>query len=90
MVAQFDIGMLISQISFASMTVFWIWMMIDALIKQTSLLPKVLWFIGILLFYFLGALIYFFVARKNSPRETILTLGVIVISAIGALAWIFF
>ena len=90
MLAQFNAGMLIAQLSFAIVSLFWIWMMIDAVIRQPSLLRKVLWFIGIFLFYLLGALVYFFMTRKNSAHETKTVVAVIVIAAIGALSWMLF
>ncbi len=90
MFAQINIGILISQISLACITLFWIWMMIDAATKQPSVSRRVLWFIEILLLYFLGALVYFFVARKNSPRATTIAVAVIVLAAIGELSWMLF
>jgi Phospholipase_D-nuclease N-terminal len=90
MLAQINIGTLIAQVSMACITLFWIWMMIDAATRQPSVSGKVLWFIGIFLLYFLGALVYFFVARKNKPRDVKIAVGVIVAAAIGALSWMLF
>ena len=90
MIAQLNIGTLIAQISIASITLFWIWMMLDAAIRQTSMLRKVLWFIGILLFYVLGALVYFFTARKNSPRDTKMAVTVIGRARAAATFFVFF
>ena len=88
MLAQINVGALIAQVSLACITIFWLWMLIDAVTKQPSIASKILWALCILVFYLLGALIYFFVARKNTPKETRLVLGVILLSAIGALAWL--
>jgi hypothetical protein len=48
-------------------TIFWIWMLIDALIHEPTTGEKLLWFLVIFFLHFIGALIYF-VLRK-SPRR---------------------
>ena len=49
------------------LALFWLWMLIDALTNASLDTPqKVVWAAVIFFFPFLGALIYFFVARK--PR----------------------
>ena len=52
--------------------VFWVWMLIDAL-TNTALqgTEKVLWVLVILFGHFLGALIYFFVARGGRSRPVV-------------------
>jgi len=47
-------------------TIFWIWMLVDC-IKNSSLsdTEKIIWVLVILLLNGLGALIYFFAARKK-------------------------
>jgi Phospholipase_D-nuclease N-terminal len=47
-------------------TIFWIWMLIDALIHEPTTGEKLLWFLVIFFLHFIGALIYY-VLRK-SPR----------------------
>jgi hypothetical protein len=51
-------------------TVFWIWMLIDALVNEPTTNDKILWFLVIFFLHFIGALIYFFVrrgARRGVP-----------------------
>ena len=49
------------------LTLFWLWMLIDALTNASLETPqKIVWAAVIFFFPFLGAVIYFFVARK--PR----------------------
>jgi hypothetical protein len=49
-------------------TVFWIWMLIDALVNEPTTDDKILWFLVIFFLHILGALIYFFV-RRGSRRS---------------------
>lgn len=53
-------------------SVFWIWMLIDAL-TNTALDPtmKVVWALVIFFLHILGALVYFFVARKPRSVNTV-------------------
>jgi len=47
-------------------SIFWIWMLVDAIISRT--LPdneKILWVLVIFFTHFIGALIYFFVGRRR-------------------------
>jgi hypothetical protein len=46
------------------LTVFWIWMLIDALKNEPTTGEKLLWFLVIFLLHFIGALIYY-VFRKS-------------------------
>ena len=48
-------------------TIFWIWMLIDALIHERTAVEKLLWFLVIFLLHFIGALIYYVV--RKSPRQ---------------------
>ncbi len=54
------IGILI----FALLSIFWLWMLIDALTNSAlDGLEKIVWVLVIIFTHFLGALVYFFVAR---------------------------
>jgi hypothetical protein len=48
-------------------TVFWLWMLIDALVSEPTTNDKILWFLVIFFLHVLGALIYFFVRRRARP-----------------------
>jgi hypothetical protein len=45
--------------------VFWLWMLIDALVTERSTVEKILWFLVIFCLNFVGALIYFCARRVN-------------------------
>ena len=45
-------------------TIFWAWMLIDALTNEPTTNDKILWFLVIFFLHFLGALVYFFVRRS--------------------------
>jgi len=48
-------------------TIFWIWMLIDAITSKTlDGTEKIIWVIVVLFLHVLGALLYFFIARKKS------------------------
>ena len=49
-------------------TVFWLWMLIDALVNEPTTNEKILWFLVIFFLHFIGALIYFFVRRSARAR----------------------
>ncbi len=50
-------------------SVFWIWMLIDALTnKALDSTMKIIWAVVIFFLHILGALIYFFVGRKTQTR----------------------
>ena len=53
-------------------TVFWLWMLIDAITKEPSGTEKVVWVLVIVFLHFLGALIYFIV-RRSGRDDTRLT-----------------
>ena len=46
-------------------TVFWLWILIDALTREPQTEQKILWFLVIFFLHFVGALIYFFVRRPQ-------------------------
>jgi hypothetical protein len=46
-------------------SVFWLWMLIDALTNEPTTNDKLLWFLVIFFLHFIGALIYFFVRRPQ-------------------------
>ena len=49
-------------------SLFWLWMLIDALMNEPTTNEKILWFLVIFFLHLLGALIYFFV-RKQGRRS---------------------
>ena len=51
-------------------TIFWLWMLIDALTHEPTTNDKILWVLVIGFLHFIGALVYFFVRR--SQRSTAL------------------
>ena len=46
-------------------SVFWIWMLISALVNEPTSNDKILWFLVIFFLHFIGALIYFFVRNRG-------------------------
>jgi len=46
-------------------SIFWLWMLIDALMNEPTTNDKILWFLVIFFLHLLGALIYYFVRRKS-------------------------
>jgi hypothetical protein len=51
-------------------TAFWIWMAVDCIMnKRLSDMQKALWVVLILFTHFIGALIYFFVARQEQAKQ---------------------
>jgi hypothetical protein len=63
-VALFSGALLIVFILLAIVTsVFWLWMLIDCLTSSLPAAEKLIWALVIIFLHFLGALIYFFVAR---------------------------
>ena len=46
-------------------SIFWLWMLIDALLNEPTTNEKILWFLVIFFLHLLGALIYYFVRRKS-------------------------
>jgi Phospholipase_D-nuclease N-terminal len=49
-------------------TIFWIWMLVDALMSPMETDEKILWFLVIFFLHFIGALIYYFVRQKSRSR----------------------
>jgi len=52
-------------------TVFWIWMIIDALTNEPTTNEKILWFLVIFFLHFIGALVYFIVRRSSRKRPAL-------------------
>ncbi|HEV2662865.1 MAG TPA: PLDc N-terminal domain-containing protein [Ktedonobacteraceae bacterium] len=51
-------------------TAFWLWMVVDCIMNKTlSDMQKALWATLIFFTHFIGALIYFFVARQSQPKQ---------------------
>lgn len=51
-------------------TVFWLWMLIDALANEPTTEHKILWFLVIFFLHFIGALIYLFVRKSGRTRSS--------------------
>jgi hypothetical protein len=47
-------------------SIFWIWMLISALVNEPTTNDKILWFLVIFFLHFIGALIYFVVRYRAS------------------------
>ena len=63
-------GMIVLWILAIAATIFWLWMLVDALVTEPTPAEKLLWFVVIFLLHFIGALIYFIVRRSSRPRAT--------------------
>jgi hypothetical protein len=50
-------------------TVFWLWMLVDALTNEPDTNQKILWFLVIFFLHFIGALIYFVVRKGENKRS---------------------
>jgi hypothetical protein len=50
---------------FIAATIFWLWMLIDALTNEPTTNDKILWFLVIFFLHFIGALVYYVVRRTN-------------------------
>ena len=49
-------------------TVFWIWMLIHAILnKGLSDVEKIVWVLVVFFFPFVGAILYFFIGRPKAP-----------------------
>ena len=46
-------------------TIFWLWMMIDALTNEPTTERKILWFLVIFFLHFIGAFIYLLVGKSG-------------------------
>ena len=49
-------------------SLFWLWMLIDALVNEPTTNEKILWFLVIFFLHILGAPIYFFVRKRGRGR----------------------
>ncbi|HWB59372.1 MAG TPA: PLDc N-terminal domain-containing protein [Chthoniobacteraceae bacterium] len=47
-------------------TIFWIWMLVDAVTSSLAGTEKIVWVLVIVFLHVLGAVLYYFIARK--PR----------------------
>jgi hypothetical protein len=56
-------GMCVVWLLVLAATVFWLWMLVDALVNELTPNDKILWFLVIFFLHFIGALIYLFVRR---------------------------
>ena len=50
------------------LNIFWIWMLIDCIIKETDGTQRIIWALIIFFFHCVGSLIYFF-ARKMTRKK---------------------
>ena len=72
--AEFGIGGLLCFLPFLIIavggTIFWIWMLIDCLLNESSEgMDKLVWAVVILLTHLLGAALYFFIRRPKRLEE---------------------
>lgn len=51
-------------------TIFWLWMLIDALANEPTTERKILWFLVIFFLHFIGAFIYLFVEKSGRARSS--------------------
>ena len=51
-------------------TIFWIWMLVEALMNEPTTNDKILWFLVIFFLHFLGAFIYFLVRKVSRTGPT--------------------
>lgn len=51
-------------------TIFWLWMMIDALVNEPTTERKILWFLVIFFLHFIGAFIYLLVGRSGRASSS--------------------
>jgi len=54
---------MILAVIFLILSIFWIWMLIDAIISPMPAVEKLIWVLVILFTHIIGALIYYFVGR---------------------------
>ena len=57
--------MIIFMVIALAATIFWIWMLVDALTSSMPTTEKLLWFLVIFFLHLLGAIIYFIVRRSG-------------------------
>lgn len=64
--------MLLAGLSLA-LTVFWIWMLVDAIQnKGITDGEKVGWVLAIVFFHFIGSVLYFFIGRPKGKQPTLI------------------
>jgi uncharacterized membrane protein len=51
-------------------SVFWLWMLVDALVNERDTNQKILWFLVIFFLHFVGAIIYFAVRKSGGVRTS--------------------
>jgi hypothetical protein len=51
-------------------TIFWLWLLIDALVNEPTTEQKILWFLVIFFLHLIGALIYLFVRETGRARSS--------------------
>lgn len=64
-VGGFLVLVIVFMILVIAATVFWLWMLIDALTLEPTTNDKILWFLVIFFLHFIGALVYFVVRRSH-------------------------
>ena len=52
-------------------TIFWLWMLVDALSNEPTTEQKILWFLVIFFLHFIGAFIYLFVRRSGRSHSPV-------------------
>ena len=50
-------------------TIFWIWMLIDAAVKERNTTDKVVWVLIVLFLHFVGAAVYYIVRYRPRRRR---------------------
>ena len=50
-------------------SVFWLWMLVDALTNESETNQKILWFLVIFFLHFIGAIVYFVVRKGEKNRS---------------------
>ena len=64
------VNVAIMLIIFMAMTVFWLWMLVDCVTKETNEgNERLVWIIIIVFTHFIGALIYYFLRRPKRRQE---------------------
>ena len=51
-------------------SVFWLWMLFDALLNERDTNQKILWFLVIFFLHFVGAIVYFAVRKSGRVRTS--------------------
>ena len=53
------------------LSIFWLWMLVDALTSSLPPVEKLIWVLVIFFLHFLGALLYFFIARNGARGNVV-------------------